>query len=246
MKENNNEGNNFDNFDGNQNININGDNSDSLNVNHAYNASNYYGMSNNMNQNNLQQGNPQDQDQDQDQEGQQPKHQITDFIKKSAHPSVALITVGLKAASLFFFLFLNIFTSNEAFVMIVVIILDAVDFWFTKNISGRILVGLRWWNNYDPDTQQEKWTFESKNEIKEASIDRNTFWFSLYGFTAAWLVLFIWECILLSFMWAFLCVISLAIAGTNTYGFFRCSKLQQKGAKIVLANLFKRKQNKNT
>ena len=243
MKEDNNEGNNFDNFDGNQNININGDinNSESLNVNHAYNASNYYGMSNNMNQNNLQQGNPQDQDQDQ--EGQQPKHQFTDFIKKSAHPSVALITVGLKAASLFFFLFLNIFTSNEAFVMIVVIILDAIDFWFTKNISGRILVGLRWWNNYDPDTQQEKWTFESKNEIKEASIDRNTFWLSLYGFTGAWLALFIWECVIFNFMWGFLCLICLAIAGTNTYGFFRCSKLQQKGAAIILRKYMKNKNN---
>jgi hypothetical protein len=243
MKENDNEANNnFDNFDANQNININGDinNSESLNVNQAYNASNYYGMSNNMNQ----QDGPQAQASAQ--EGQPSKHQFTDFVKKSAHPSEALITVALKVASLFFFLFLNIFTSNEAIVMIVVIILDAMDFWFTKNIAGRKLVGLRWWNSYDPETQQEKWTFESKNEIKEASIDRNTFWISLYGFTAAWLILFIFECIVLSFMWAFLCAISLAISGTNTYGFFRCSKLQQKGAKIVLTNFIKGRQNKNT
>ena len=130
--------------------------------------------------------------------------------------------------------------------MIVVIILDAIDFWYTKNIAGRILVGLRWWNNYNPETQQEKWSFESKNEIKEANIDRNTFWFSLYGFTGIWLVLSIFECILFNFMWAILCIISLAIAGTNTYGFFRCSKLQQKGAKIVLSRLFKKNQNNST
>ena len=235
MNENNN---NLDNFDGNQNININDDikNSESLNVNHAYNASNYYGMSNNMNQQEGQKA----------QEGQQPKHQFTDFIKKSSNPSVVLTTVGLKVGSLFFFLFLNIFTSNEALVMIVVIILDAIDFWYTKNIAGRILVGLRWWSNYNPETQQEKWSFESKNEIKEANIDRNTFWFSLYGFTGIWLVLSIFECILFNFMWAFLCIISLAIAGTNTYGFFRCSKLQQKGAKIVLSRLFKKNQNNST
>ena len=136
----------------------------------------------NQGQNNLLQGEAQP--------GQKKKYKITDFYRKSSNPSVALITVGLKLASLFFFLFLNIITS-EAFVMIVVILLDAADFWYTKNISGRILVGLRWWNKFDPENQQDIWTFESKNEIKEASIDRNTFWISLYGFTVAWLILFI-------------------------------------------------------
>ena len=226
--------NNLDNFDGNQNININGDinNSESLNVNHAYNASNNYAISNNMNQNNLNQ---------EDEQAPKPKYLITDFKRNSANFSVALITIGLKLASLLLFLFLDFFTSNEAIVMIVVIILDAMDFWYTKNIAGRILVGLRWWNSYNPDTQQEKWTFEGKNEIKEANIDRKTFWISLYGYTGAWLVLFIWECVILNFMWSFLCIISLAIAGTNTYGFFKCSKLQNKGANKIMNKFIKKK-----
>ena len=233
--EENNDPNNLDNFDGNQNININGDinNSESLNVNQAYNGSNNNAISNNMNQNNLLQ--------EDQQQAPKPKYNITDFIKKSAHPSIALTTVGLKVGALFFFLFLNIFTSNEAFVMIVVVILDSIDFWYTKNISGRILVGLRWWNTYKPETQQEIWTFEGKNEIKEANMDRNTFWISLYGFTGAWLVLFIWECILFNFMWSFLCLISLAISGTNTYGFHRCSELQQKGAIYIMKKYMKKK-----
>ena len=28
----------------------------------------------------------------------------------------------------------------------VTVLLSALDFWVVKNISGRILVGLRWWN----------------------------------------------------------------------------------------------------
>lgn len=159
---------------------------------------------------------------------------------KSSNPRVALTTVGLKLLSLFFFLFLGIIF-NDAFVMIVVVLLVAGDFWYTKNISGRILVGLRWWNRYNPDTQQDIWSFESKNEIKEANIDRNTFWLSLYGFTGTWIVLFIWECVMFNFVWGFLCLICLAIAGTNTYGFFRCSKLQQKGAAYILKKYMKKK-----
>ena len=172
------------------------------------------------------------------------KDKLPDFIKKSSQPKIALITVSIKLLALFFFLFLNIFTSNEALVMIVVILLDAADFWYTKNISGRILVGLRWWNNYNQNTQENVWVFESKNEIKESNIDRKTFWFSLYGFAAIWLILFVWECILFNFIWAFLCLISLAIAGTNVYGFFRCSKIQQEKAALITAMIIKKKKKK--
>ena len=212
------------NFDGNQNINLN--NPDLININQAQ-----YGQ-NNMDDNEMQ---------GQANQGQR-RQKLTDFYKKSAHPTVALTTIGLKLVALFCFLFLD-FLASDAFVMIIVILLDATDFWYTKNISGRILVGLRWWNKFNPDTQQDIWVFESKNEIKEANIDRKTFWLSLYGFTGAWIVLFIWECVMLNFMWGFLCLISLAITGTNTYGFFRCSKLQQKGAVYLLKKYMKKKDN---
>ena len=210
------------NFDGNQNINLN--NPDLLNINQAQ-----Y-VQNDMNNNEMP-GN----------QGQK-MQKFTDCYKKSAHPTEALITVGIKLISLFCFLILD-FIASDAFVMIVVILLGAADFWYTKNIAGRILVGLRWWNKFNPDTQQDIWVFESKNEIKEANIDRKTFWLSLYGFTGAWIVLFIWECVMLNFMWAFLCLICLAISGTNTYGFFRCSKLQQKGALFLLRKYMKKKDN---
>ena len=191
---------------------------------------------NNMNQNNFISNNDMENQNDQN-EGKKIK---LDFIKKSRSPQVALMTVLLKLLALIFFLFFNIFTSNEALVMIIVISLIAADFWYTKNISGRILVGLRWWNNYDANTQENTWRFESKNEIKEPNIDRKTFWFSLYGFAGIWLILFVWECIMFNFTWAFLCLISLVISGTNVYGFFRCSKVQQQKAGVLAALVLKK------
>ena len=32
---------------------------------------------------------------------------------------------------------------------ILVTVLGAIDFWTIKNISGRLLVGLRWWSEVD-------------------------------------------------------------------------------------------------
>ena len=205
------------NFNANQNINISLDNDNNNNYNFNNNQSNN----------------------SEEQQGQKSKHKIADFYRKSSNPSVALTTVGLKLLSLFFFLFLDLIAS-DAFVMIIVLLLVVADFWYTKNISGRKLVGLRWWNRFNPDTQQDIWTFESKNEIKEASSDRKTFWLSLYGYSGAWLILIIWECTIFNFMWGFYCLICLAISGINTYGFFRCSKLQQKGAKLILQKYMKK------
>ena len=212
--------NNPDNFDNDQQININPNEMDQNN----------FVSNNDMNNNNNQEGGN--------------KINATDFIKKSRNPQVALITVSLKLLAILFFLFFSIFTSNEAFVMITVVLLVAADFWYTKNISGRILVGLRWWNTFDQNTQENKWTFESKNEIKESNMDRRTFWFSLYGFTGIWAILFIWECFRLNFTWAFLCLIALIISGTNVVGFFRCSKIQQKKAGLITKLLLKRFGNK--
>ena len=205
-----------DNFDNDQQIDINPNNFDN---------------NNNISNNDINNGN--------NEEGKS-KVNPTDFIKKSRNPQVALVTVSLKLLSLLFFLFFSIFTSNDALIMITVIIFIAADFWYTKNISGRILVGLRWWNNYDKETQGNIWKFESKNEIKESNIDRKTFWISFYGFAACWLFLFVWECIMFNFTWAFLCLISLVISGINVVGFFKCSKIQQKKAGLIAKKLLEK------
>ena len=41
------------------------------------------------------------------------------------------------------------------------ILLHSFDFWTVKNVSGRLLVGLRWWNEIHEDGSNI-WVFESK------------------------------------------------------------------------------------
>lgn len=41
------------------------------------------------------------------------------------------------------------------------ITLLSIDFWVVKNVTGRLLVGLRWWNFVDPDGNST-WKFESR------------------------------------------------------------------------------------
>lgn len=84
-------------------------------------------------------------------------------IKNSAHPCVCLFTIGFKIASIACFIVLDLLLNSEALAYLIVILVGSADFWMTKNISGRILVGLRWWNEVKEDGS-EVWIFESKNE----------------------------------------------------------------------------------
>jgi hypothetical protein len=49
---------------------------------------------------------------------------------------------------------------NFVGVFIVEILLLSFDFWTVKNVTGRLLVGLRWWNEIKEDGSSE-WIFES-------------------------------------------------------------------------------------
>lgn len=114
----------------------------------------------------------------QNNDGQNPNEDINamNFISKASNPIVATFTIIFKIGAAISFLLLTIFISNDAIIMVVTMTCGAIDFWYTKNISGRILVGLRWWNILNPDTGEEKWIFESKNEgMSHSIINHNLF-----------------------------------------------------------------------
>ena len=47
------------------------------------------------------------------------------------------------------------FASSFVFSFVIVVLLLAFDFWTVKNVSGRLLVGLRWWNEVAEDGTNE-------------------------------------------------------------------------------------------
>ena len=79
-------------------------------------------------------------------------------------------------------------------------LLLAVDFYYLKNIAGRRLVGLRWWNEVDTATGDSHWVFESQDRSggtddmgnskpSQNMTDKRFFWLSVYVQPALWIVL---------------------------------------------------------
>lgn len=79
-------------------------------------------------------------------------------------------------------------TLSSILVFIFTLLLLSADFYYLKNIAGRRLVGLRWWNEVDTSTGDSQWVFESSdpNVRTVTATDKRFFWLSLYVTPALW------------------------------------------------------------
>ena len=104
------------------------------------------------------------------------KSSVSNVLAKSAHPTALIFHSIFKLAATICYIFFGIVSSDKVIMYILVISLCAFDFWTVKNVTGRILVGLRWWSTID-EGGKETWHFES---VPDRSIindtDRRMFW----------------------------------------------------------------------
>jgi Eukaryotic protein of unknown function (DUF846) len=93
------------------------------------------------------------------------------------------------------YLFGVLFIRNFVLVFIFTLLLLSLDFYYLKNIAGRRLVGLRWWNEVNTSTGDSHWVFESREtstagggmggEVQNKT-DRRFFWLAIYVAPALW------------------------------------------------------------
>lgn len=84
------------------------------------------------------------------------------IFQQSSHPVALFFHLVFKALALFQYIFALWITDNFILIFVLEIVLISFDFWTVKNISGRLLVGLRWWNEVTEDGSST-WVFESRD-----------------------------------------------------------------------------------
>ncbi|KAF2875033.1 golgi apparatus membrane protein-like protein tvp23 [Massariosphaeria phaeospora] len=160
--------------------------------------------------------------------------------KLSSHPITLLTFLSFRVSSLLVYLFGLLFTSNFVMIFIITILLLASDFYYLKNIAGRRLVGLRWWNEVDSGSGDSRWVFESADPESRVinATDRRFFWIALYAQPVLWVLLAVVALVSFEFIWLTLvgkglrkanevAVIALVLTITNTLAFSRCDKFSQ-------------------
>ncbi|KAK1965586.1 golgi apparatus membrane protein TVP23 [Colletotrichum eremochloae] len=144
----------------------------------------------------------------------------------SSHPITLLTFLSFRISSvLVYFLGLWIIRSM-IMIFIITILLLAADFYYLKNIAGRRLVGLRWWNEVDAQTGDSQWVFESSEPGTKTinPTDSRFFWLALYTQPILWVLLAIFALVRLQFLWLPLVVIALVLTIMNAMAFSRCDK----------------------
>lgn len=106
-------------------------------------------------------------------------------LSRARHPTVCVASVLFKGSAFVVYFLLGYLLSN-VLTFIFTVILSALDFWVVKNVSGRLLVGLRWWSDYDEKGNQI-WLFETHGgDFKPNLVDQSFFWTSQIVGTLTW------------------------------------------------------------
>ena len=152
------------------------------------------------------------------------------MLEASTLPILSAVHILLKGIIVALYLLLPLFT--KSFISLeIVIILAAVDFWIVKNIAGRLLVGLRWWVDFDEEGE-EMWKFECKvDESKVNPANDKIFWWTLALFTVIWLALTVINVFRLDITNVMICLFCGAMIAFNLYSYYQCSKAQSENVK---------------
>ncbi|KAI5123571.1 hypothetical protein M0805_003389 [Coniferiporia weirii] len=145
---------------------------------------------------------------------------ISGILRQSSHPLVLFCLYFFRVTALAVYILCGLFTDNYVLSTVIVVVLLAMDFWNCRNVAGRRLVGLRYWNQVDDDGESY-WVFESRDPSRPANpIDARlvVLCVALYVFPALWTGLLIVS--ILKFN-TFLPIVILALVFniTNAVGF---------------------------
>lgn len=160
---------------------------------------------------------------------------------RTFHPVACLFHVTFKLVAVLAYLFLGLFANKNITVFITVLLCQCLDFWLTKNVTGRYLIGLRWWSaseisaeegledeNEAEETDEPKedsWHFEFyTNKVVNSQFDSSIFWVSQAASAIFWSVFLVIKVIGLSLFWGMLVFICASLSVLNLYAFYLCNK----------------------
>jgi hypothetical protein len=145
----------------------------------------------------------------------------------------AAFHIILKIAIVGTYLILPLITSSFN-VLMVVVIGAAVDFWIVKNLAGRLLVGLRWWIDFD-ESGEESWKFECKvDERSNSPASEKAFWWTLVLFSLIWILLSVINILKIDLTQITICLFCTALLVFNLYSYYKCSKIQSENVQRLM------------
>ncbi|XP_063474308.1 Golgi apparatus membrane protein TVP23 homolog A isoform X1 [Symphalangus syndactylus] len=144
---------------------------------------------------------------------------------KIRHPLATFFHLFFRVSAIVTYVCCDWFSKSFVGCFVTVLFLLSLDFWSVKNVTGRLLVGLRWWNQIDEDGKSH-WIFEARkvspNSIAATEAEARIFWLGLIICPIIWIVFFFSTLFSLKLKWLALVVAGISLQAANLYGYILC------------------------
>nr|XP_009681891.1 PREDICTED: Golgi apparatus membrane protein TVP23 homolog A [Struthio camelus australis] len=158
----------------------------------------------------------------------------------SRHPLATFFHLFFRVSAIVTYLFCDWFSNSFVACFVTILLLLSFDFWSVKNVTGRLLVGLRWWNQIDEDGKSH-WVFEAKRVSTIAAsteVEARIFWLGLIICPVIWTVFFFSTLFSLKLKWLALVIAGISLQTANLYGYIHCKLGGQKSISRVTPRFF--------
>ncbi|KAL2299087.1 hypothetical protein Nmel_014703 [Mimus melanotis] len=173
------------------------------------------------------------------------------------HPLATFFHLFFRVSAIVTYLFCDWFSNSFVACFVTILLLLSFDFWSVKNVTGRLLVGLRWWNQIDEDGKSH-WVFEAKRVNILIEVDTGQtesignvpavaasteaeariFWLGLIICPVIWTTFFFSTLFSLKLKWLALVIAGISLQTANLYGYIHCKLGGQKTISKVTSRLF--------
>lgn len=145
---------------------------------------------------------------------------------KIRHPVASFFHLFFRVSAIIVYLLCELLSSSFIACMVTIILLLSCDFWAVKNVTGRLMVGLRWWNHIDEDGKSH-WVFESRKATSQenksvSEAESRIFWLGLIACPVLWVVFAFSALFSFRVKWLAVVIMGVVLQGANLYGYIRC------------------------
>nr|XP_059867614.1 Golgi apparatus membrane protein TVP23 homolog B-like [Delphinus delphis] len=111
---------------------------------------------------------------------------------KISHPVASFLHLFFRVSAIIVYVPCEWFSTSFIACMVTVIWLLSCDFWAVKNVTGRLMVGLHWWNHTDEDGKSH-WVSESRKAFPQDSktvseAESRISWLGLIACLVLWVI----------------------------------------------------------
>uniref|UniRef100_H3B8P1 Golgi apparatus membrane protein TVP23 homolog n=1 Tax=Latimeria chalumnae TaxID=7897 RepID=H3B8P1_LATCH len=145
---------------------------------------------------------------------------------KIRHPVASFFHLFFRVSAILVYLLCELLSSSFIACMVTIILLLSCDFWTVKNITGRLMVGLRWWNQVDDDGKSQ-WVFEARKPSTQAKkvlseAESRIFWLGLIACPIMWVIFAFSTLFSFKIKWLAVVIMGVVLQGANLYGYVKC------------------------